>query len=155
WVWRASTWASADHGSGCRSRTSAAIAASVGRGPMSIPARLSLGLSLLVWAVLASLTPPALAQPSPAPTQASTVQGGAPAPTVDSVQKSLDALGSRNLPEAERNALEQLLEQTLAHLKSAEENASRLQQLKDTLDDAPARIQAARAELERIRSGAD
>jgi potassium efflux system protein len=122
---------------------------------MSIAARLSLGLGLLIWAMLASVPLAASAQPSPKPGQASTAQGGAPAPTVESIQKSLDALGSRNLPEAERGALKQVLEQTLAHLQAADENASRLRQLKQTLDEAPARIEQARAELERIRSGAD
>ena len=129
---------------------------------MGIAARLSLGLSLLVWAVLSSLPLAALAQTSsasgrssPAPAQSSAKQGGAAAPTAESVQKSLDALGSRNLPEAERGALKQVLEQTLAQQQAADENASRLRQLKQTLDDAPARLEASRNELERIRSGAD
>jgi potassium efflux system protein len=87
--------------------------------------------------------------------QPAAAQAGASAPDAAAVRKSLDELGSRNLPEAERNALKQALEQTLAHLKTAEESAERLRQLRQKLDGAPARIKEARAELERLGAGAE
>ncbi|MCM5570168.1 mechanosensitive channel MscK [Burkholderiaceae bacterium FT117] len=112
---------------------------------MSILSRLLFVLCIVLPALPAPL---ALAQPASS-------QAGAPAPTSDAVQKSLDDLGSRNLPDAERNALKQVLEQTLGHLKAAEESAGRLQQLKETLQEAPSRIARARAELDRIKAGSD
>ncbi|ODT33708.1 MAG: potassium transporter KefA [Lautropia sp. SCN 70-15] len=115
---------------------------------MSVLSRLLFAHCLLIWALLAGSASSALAQPAAA-------QAGASAPDVAAVRKSLDDLGSRNLPEAERNALKQALEQTLAHLKTAEESAERLRQLRQTLDEAPARIKEARAELERLGAGAE
>jgi len=102
-------------------------------------------LRLLLFAVFhGMLAPAALAQSAAKPPTA---------PTFAAVEKSLAELGARTLPDAERTALKQVLEETLGHLKAADENERRLRQLKQTLDGAPARIADARAELERLKAG--
>jgi potassium efflux system protein len=100
---------------------------------------------LLFAAFYGMLAPAVLAQPAAKP----------PAdPTVAAVEKSLAELGARALPDAERTALKAVLDETLGHLKAAAENESRLRQLRQTLDEAPARIADARSELERLKAGA-
>lgn len=100
--------------------------------------------TLLLWLAAWLFVPGApLAQTRPA---------SLPAPSVAEVQSSLDGLAARKLPEAEQAAAKQALEQTLENLKTAQENERQLRELKQLVDEAPARIQQARRELQRLEA---
>ncbi len=75
--------------------------------------------------------------------------GEAPAP--QAVQKSLDSLAERKLPEPEQAAVQTALEQTLRLLQDLETSNQRLKQLNQQLDEAPRQIEEARKELARLQ----
>lgn len=67
------------------------------------------------------------------------------------VQRSLDALADRKLPEAEQAALKQTLEKTLALIQTRVESEKRLDELKQQLDQAPRLIGEAQRDLARLK----
>ncbi|OYT95924.1 MAG: mechanosensitive channel MscK [Pseudomonas sp. PGPPP3] len=82
---------------------------------------------------------------SPAPSWA------ASPPSSNEVQRSLDGLTERKLPEAEQKALQKTLEQTLSFLQQAESNQAAQGKLKAQLANAPRQINEAQRELARLK----
>ena len=82
---------------------------------------------------------------------ASWLQAAEPPKSAD-VQRSLDNLAERKLPEAEQLALKQTLEKTLAWLTEEADSQQRLSDLKKQLDQAPRLIGEAQRELERLKA---
>ncbi|MBX9915322.1 MAG: mechanosensitive channel MscK [Pseudomonadaceae bacterium] len=76
----------------------------------------------------------------------------ADAPTSAQVQQSLDSLAERKLPEAEQNALQKVLEQTLLFLQQASLSDKASVTLKAQLAGAPQQINAAQNELARLQA---
>lgn len=76
-------------------------------------------------------------------------------PTADLLRNSLAGLGERKLPEAEQQAAQQALEQTLAWLESAEQTATSLQQLEEQVRMAPEQIRSNRQTLARLLQEAE
>lgn len=72
-------------------------------------------------------------------------------PQADALQRSLDTLAERKLPEAEQQALQKTLEQTLRLLQDRDASEQRLQQLNQQLDDAPRQIEEARRQLAQLQ----
>jgi potassium efflux system protein len=68
------------------------------------------------------------------------------------VQRSLDGLAERKLPEAEQQALKQTLEKTLNLLGERADSEKRLSDLKQQLDQAPRLIGEAQRELTRLKA---
>ncbi|MDM8348402.1 mechanosensitive channel MscK [Pseudomonas sp. sp1636] len=68
------------------------------------------------------------------------------------VQRSLDGLAERKLPEAEQLALKQTLEQTLGFLNAQADSEKRLADLKQQLEQAPRLIHEAQRELTRLKA---
>ena len=75
----------------------------------------------------------------------------AEAPTTASIQSSLDKIAERKLPEAEQKALQQVLEQTLTLLASAEDSEKKLAALKQQLADAPKETTESQRELSKLK----
>ncbi|MBU3059894.1 mechanosensitive channel MscK [Pseudomonas indica] len=75
----------------------------------------------------------------------------AEAPSRENVQRSLDGLADRKLPEADQKAVQQTLEQTLALIDQAAEDSRKLADLKRQLNDAPRLINEAQRQLERLK----
>ncbi|MBP8172140.1 MAG: mechanosensitive channel MscK, partial [Pseudomonas sp.] len=73
-------------------------------------------------------------------------------PTRSEVQRSLDGLAERKLPEAEEKALQKTYEQTLSFLAQAESRSHSLTQLKAQLATAPRQIAEAQRELLRLKA---
>ncbi|MGH8353910.1 MAG: mechanosensitive channel MscK, partial [Pseudomonas sp.] len=76
----------------------------------------------------------------------------ADAPSRATVQRSLDSLAERKLPEAEQKALQQTLEQTLGYLNEQADSKQRLAALKRQLAEAPRLIGEAQHELVRLKA---
>jgi potassium efflux system protein len=76
------------------------------------------------------------------------------APTAAAVQKSLDGLAERKLPEAEQLALKQTLEKTLSLLTEQADTAQHVKALQQQLEQAPRQIREAQNELEQLKSQA-
>jgi potassium efflux system protein len=72
-------------------------------------------------------------------------------PAASEVQRSLDQLADRKLPEAEHKAVQQTLEQTLTLLTEQADSEKRLSALKRQLDEAPRLIGDAQRELARLK----
>jgi len=72
-------------------------------------------------------------------------------PSSREVQRSLDSLAERKLPEAEQKVLQQTLEQTLAYLNDQADSKQRLNDLKLQLESAPRLISEAQRELARLK----
>ncbi|MCU1718362.1 mechanosensitive channel MscK [Pseudomonas sp. 5P_3.1_Bac2] len=83
---------------------------------------------------------------------ASTGVLAADVPTAADVQKSLDGLAARKLPEAEQQALKQTLEQTLAMLTQRTDSINRLEVLEQLLDQAPRLISDAQQDLAQLKA---
>lgn len=75
-------------------------------------------------------------------------------PAPETVQRSLDGLSDRKLPESEHNALKTTLEKTLEFLASRTDSQQRLESLKRQLRDAPKLISEAQAELQSLQASA-
>ncbi len=75
----------------------------------------------------------------------------AEAPTTASIQNSLDKIAERKLPEAEQKALQQVLEQTLGLLASAEDSEKKLADLKQQLANAPKETTESQRELSKLK----
>ncbi|MBK5000906.1 mechanosensitive channel MscK [Pseudomonas sp. S31] len=75
----------------------------------------------------------------------------AEAPTTASIQNSLDKIAERKLPEAEQKALQQVLEQTLGLLASAEDSERKLADLKQQLANAPKETTESQRELSKLK----
>ncbi len=73
-------------------------------------------------------------------------------PSSSAVQRSLDSLPDRKLPEAEQKALQKTYEQTLSFLAQASASEQALSQLKTQLDDAPRQIREAQRELAKLKA---
>ena len=61
-------------------------------------------------------------------------------PTADLLKSNLAGLGERKLPEAEQQAVQQALEQTLGWLENAERARASLQELQEQVAGAPEQI---------------
>ncbi|MGF6593171.1 mechanosensitive channel MscK [Pseudomonas sp. 2835] len=72
-------------------------------------------------------------------------------PTTASIQKSLDKIAERKLPEAEQKALQQVLEKTLAFLGNKEDSEKKLTALKHQLSDAPRQTSENQRELAKLK----
>ncbi|CAM3756616.1 mechanosensitive channel MscK [Pseudomonas wadenswilerensis] len=72
-------------------------------------------------------------------------------PTTASIQKSLDKIAERKLPEAEQKALQQVLEQTLTFLGNKEDSEKKLAALKHQLSDAPRQTSDNQRELAKLK----
>ena len=73
-------------------------------------------------------------------------------PSSADVQRNLDGLADRKLPEAEQKALQKTYEQTLGFLEQADSSKKALTQLKAQLAAAPRQINEAQRELSRLKS---
>ncbi|WP_339545967.1 mechanosensitive channel MscK [Pseudomonas sp. RA_35y_Pfl2_P32] len=80
-----------------------------------------------------------------------TLQAAEP-PSADAVQKSLDKIAERKLPEADQKALQAVLQQTLAQLSSKADYDKRLNDLKQQLSTAPKQNIENQRELERLKA---
>lgn len=78
-----------------------------------------------------------------------TVQAAEP-PSAESVQKSLDNIATRKLPEADQKALQTVLQQTLTQLSNKSDYEKRLSDLKQQLSTAPKQNLENQRELERL-----
>lgn len=78
----------------------------------------------------------------------------AEAPSREDVQKSLDALAERKLPEAEQQAIKQALERTLTQLNEQADSQQRLVDLEKQLQQAPRLISEAQRDYERLKNSA-
>ena len=76
----------------------------------------------------------------------------AESPKSADVQRSLEKIAERNLPEAEAQALKQTLEKTLSLLNLQAESEKRLSELKKQLENAPRLIAEAQRELARLKN---
>ncbi|WP_433885906.1 mechanosensitive channel MscK [Pseudomonas vranovensis] len=72
-------------------------------------------------------------------------------PTTAAIQKSLDKIAERKLPEAEQKALQQVLEKTLAFLGNKEDSEKKLTALKHQLNDAPRQTSENQRELAKLK----
>ena len=72
-------------------------------------------------------------------------------PAREDVQRSLDGLADRKLPESEHKALQQVLEQTLNFLADRDNSALRLEALQAQLEQAPKLTTQAQRELEQLK----
>ncbi|HUE92004.1 mechanosensitive channel MscK [Pseudomonas sp.] len=79
------------------------------------------------------------------------LQAAEPPKSAD-IQRSLDSLAERKLPEAEQQALKQTLEKTLEWLTEQADSQQRLSDLKTQLEQAPRLIGEAQRELERLKA---
>ena len=79
------------------------------------------------------------------------LQAAEPPQSAD-IQRSLDNLAERKLPEAEQQALKQTLEKTLEWLTEQADSQQRLSDLKQQLEQAPRLIGEAQRELERLKA---
>lgn len=73
-------------------------------------------------------------------------------PSSTQVQRSLDSLAERKLPEAEQKALQKTLEKTLLFLDAANASGKALSKLKTQLTEAPQQIIDAQRELLRLQA---
>ena len=73
-------------------------------------------------------------------------------PTSADVQKSLDTLADRKLPEADQVLVRQALEKTLGSIKAQSESEQKLAALETQLQQAPGQTRDAQKELERLKS---
>ena len=73
-------------------------------------------------------------------------------PARSEVQRSLDGLADRKLPEAEQKALQKTYEQTLGFLEQSDNSKKALTQLKTQLAAAPRQISEAQRELLRLKA---
>ncbi|SEM85793.1 potassium efflux system protein [Pseudomonas sp. ok272] len=80
-----------------------------------------------------------------------TLQAAEP-PSADSVQKSLDKIAERKLPEADQKALQTVLQQTLAQLTSKDDYDTRLSNLKQQLSTAAKQNVDNQRELDRLKA---
>ena len=71
-------------------------------------------------------------------------------PSAESVQKSLDNIAARKLPEADQKALQTVLQQTLTQLSNKNDYEKRLSDLKQQLSTAPKQNLENQRELERL-----
>ncbi len=78
-----------------------------------------------------------------------TLQAAEP-PSAESVQKSLDNIAARKLPEADQKALQTVLQQTLTQLSNKNDYEKRLSDLKQQLSTAPKQNLENQRELERL-----
>ena len=78
-----------------------------------------------------------------------TLQAAEP-PSAESVQKSLDNIAARKLPEADQKALQTVLQQTLTQLSNKSDYEKRLSDLKQQLSTAPKQNLENQRELERL-----
>lgn len=76
-------------------------------------------------------------------------------PTADLLKSNLAGLGERKLPEAEQQAVQQALEQTLGWLENAERARASLQELQEQVAGAPEQIRKNRQELARLLQQAE
>lgn len=81
---------------------------------------------------------------------APTLLAGEPPSSAD-VQRSLDSLAERQLPEAEQQAIKQTLEKTLALLAEQADSQQRLADLEKQLQQAPRLIGEAQRDFERLK----
>ncbi|WP_455230066.1 mechanosensitive channel MscK [Geopseudomonas aromaticivorans] len=72
-------------------------------------------------------------------------------PSAAAVQKQLDALEARKLPEAEQKALQETLQQTLDHLQTVKSSTAELASLKQQLAVAPKQTLEAQRELAQLK----
>ncbi len=72
-------------------------------------------------------------------------------PKSEDVQRSLETISERNLPEADAAELKQVLEKTLSLLNSQKDSVKKLDELKARLDEAPRLIGEAQRELARLK----
>lgn len=72
-------------------------------------------------------------------------------PTTAAIQKSLDKIAERKLPEAEQKALQQVLEKTLAFLGNKDDSEKKLAALKHQLNDAPRQTSENQRELAKLK----
>ncbi|WP_095148251.1 mechanosensitive channel MscK [Pseudomonas sp. Irchel s3a18] len=80
-----------------------------------------------------------------------TLQAAEP-PSAEAVQRSLDKIAERKLPEADQKALQLVLQQTLIQLSSQADNERRLSDLKQQLSTAPKQNIENQRELERLKA---
>ncbi|POA22076.1 mechanosensitive channel MscK [Pseudomonas sp. FW300-N1A1] len=80
-----------------------------------------------------------------------TLQAAEP-PSAEAVQRSLDKIAERKLPEADQKALQLVLQQTLIQLSSQADNEKRLSDLKQQLSTAPKQNIENQRELERLKA---
>ncbi|POA30185.1 MULTISPECIES: mechanosensitive channel MscK [unclassified Pseudomonas] len=80
-----------------------------------------------------------------------TLQAAEP-PSAESVQKSLDKIAERKLPEADQKALQLVLQQTLTQLSNRDDYEKRLENLKQQLSTAPKQNIENQRELERLKA---
>lgn len=80
-----------------------------------------------------------------------TLQAAEP-PSAESVQKSLDKIAERKLPEADQKALQLVLQQTLTQLSNRDDYEKRLDNLKQQLSTAPKQNIENQRELERLKA---
>ncbi|MFF7706366.1 mechanosensitive channel MscK [Pseudomonas sp. NPDC007930] len=73
-------------------------------------------------------------------------------PSAEAVQQSLDHIADRKLSDPDQKALEQVLEQTLSYLGSADDYAKQLQATKQQIADAPRQTNDNQRELERLKA---
>ncbi|UFH49717.1 mechanosensitive channel MscK [Pseudomonas sp. KNUC1026] len=73
-------------------------------------------------------------------------------PSAESVQQSLDHIADRKLSDPDQKALEQVLEQTLTFLGSADTDTKQLAQTKRQIADAPRQNNDNQRELERLKA---
>ncbi|MBM7061164.1 mechanosensitive channel MscK [Pseudomonas sp. UL073] len=76
----------------------------------------------------------------------------ADAPNRDEVQRSLDSLAERKLPDAEAQPLKQVLEKTLALLDERDASSKALTQLRQQLAGAPRQVLESQRELARLNN---
>ena len=72
-------------------------------------------------------------------------------PKSEDVQRSLETISERNLPEADAAELKQVLEKTLSLLNDQKDSVKKLDDLKARLDEAPRLIGEAQRELARLK----
>ncbi|NRH27873.1 mechanosensitive channel MscK [Pseudomonas sp. MS19] len=72
-------------------------------------------------------------------------------PKSEDVQRSLETINERNLPEADAAELKQVLEKTLSLLNDQKDSVKKLDDLKARLDEAPRLIGEAQRELARLK----
>lgn len=80
-----------------------------------------------------------------------TLQAGEP-PSAEAVQKSLDKIAERKLPEADQKALQTVLQQTLVQLANKDDYDQRLRDLKQQLSTAPKQNIDNQRDLDRLKA---
>src|SRR5690606_37613590 len=81
----------------------------------------------------------------------STPESFAAPPAREDVQRDLDALADRKLPETEHKALQQVLEQTVGFLSDRDNSEVRAEALQKQLEQAPKLTTQAHRELEQLK----